>query len=73
LKALKNEAIKVNKIYAKRFGINQSTAITCVKPSGTVSKTFDTGSGMHPRHAPYYIQRIRISTTDALFKMLKDH
>jgi ribonucleoside-triphosphate reductase (thioredoxin) len=72
LKTLKDEAIRVNKIYAKRFGINQSTAITCVKPSGTVSKTFDTGSGMHPRHAPYYIQRIRISATDALFKMLKD-
>jgi ribonucleoside-triphosphate reductase (thioredoxin) len=72
LKSLKDEAIKVNKIYAKRFGINQSTAITCIKPSGTVSKTFDTGSGMHPRHAPYYIQRIRISSTDSLFKMLKD-
>ncbi len=72
LKALKNEALRVNKIYAKRFGINPSNAITCVKPSGTVSKTFDTGSGMHPRHAPYYIQRIRISVTDSLFKMLKD-
>jgi ribonucleoside-triphosphate reductase len=72
LKLLKNEAIRVNKIYAKRFGITPSNAITCVKPSGTVSKTFDTGSGMHPRHAPYYIQRIRISSTDSLFKMLKD-
>jgi len=72
LKALKNESIRVNKIYAKRFGITPSNAITCVKPSGTVSKTFDTGSGMHPRHAPYYIQRIRISATDSLFKMLKD-
>ena len=72
LQALKDEAIKVNKIYAKRFGITQSMAITCVKPSGTASKTFDTGSGMHPRHAAYYIQRIRISATDALFKMLRD-
>jgi ribonucleoside-triphosphate reductase (thioredoxin) len=72
LRDLRDEAIKVNKIYAKRFGINQSMAITCVKPSGTVSKTFDTGSGMHPRHAPYYIQRIRISATDSLFKMLRD-
>jgi ribonucleoside-triphosphate reductase (thioredoxin) len=72
LKSLKNEALRVNKIYAKRFGITPSNAITCVKPSGTVSKTFDTGSGMHPRHAPYYIQRIRISATDSLFKMLKD-
>ncbi|MEA3399129.1 MAG: ATP cone domain-containing protein [Patescibacteria group bacterium] len=72
LKDLKKEALRVNKIYAKRFGINPANGITCVKPSGTVSKTFDTGSGMHPRHAPYYLQRIRISTTDSLFKMLKD-
>jgi len=72
LKLLKTEALRINKIYAKRFGINHSTAITCVKPSGTVSKTFDTASGMHPRHAPYYIQRIRISATDSLFKMLRD-
>lgn len=71
-KKLKAESIRVNKIYAKRFGINESTAITCVKPSGTVSKTFDTASGMHPRYAPYYLQRIRISKTDSLFKMLKD-
>ncbi|MEJ0053479.1 MAG: ATP cone domain-containing protein [bacterium] len=72
LAAMKDETVKTNKTYAKRFGVNQSTAITCVKPSGTVSKTFDVASGMHPRHAPYYIQRIRISVTDSLFKMLRD-
>ena len=72
LKKLRDESIKINKIYAKRFGINESTAITCVKPSGTVSQTVDCASGMHPRHAPYYIRRIRISATDALFKMLRD-
>ncbi len=72
LKKLKNEAIKFNKIYAKRFGVNESTAITCVKPSGTVSQTVDCASGMHPRHAPYYIRRVRISATDSLFKMMKD-
>lgn len=72
LEKLKKEAVKVNKRIAKRLGINQSTCVTCVKPSGTVSKTFDTASGMHPRHAEYYIQRIRISATDSLFKMLKD-
>jgi ribonucleoside-diphosphate reductase alpha chain len=72
LQKLKKEAIRINKIYAKRFGINESTCITCVKPSGTVSQTVDCSSGMHPRHAPYYIRRIRISATDALFKMLKD-
>ncbi len=69
---LKNEVLKVNKEYAKRFGINQSTCTTCVKPSGTLSQTVDCSSGMHPRHAPYYIRRVRISATDSLFKMLKD-
>ncbi len=72
LQKLKNVAIETNKKYAKRFDIPASTCITCVKPSGTVSQTVDCSSGMHPRHAPYYIRRIRISANDALFKMLKD-
>ncbi|MBA3789380.1 ribonucleoside-triphosphate reductase [Patescibacteria group bacterium] len=72
LDAMRKETIKVNKKYAERFGVNQSTAITCVKPSGTVSQTLGVASGMHPRHAPYYIRRIRISATDSLFKMLRD-
>ncbi len=72
LEAMRAETIKTNKKYAQRFGINQSTAITCVKPSGTVSQTLGVASGMHPRHAPYYIRRIRISATDSLFKMLRD-
>lgn len=72
MEKLRQESIRVNKEYAKRFGINQSTAITCVKPSGNGSQTFDCSSGMHPRHAPYYIRRVRIASTDALFKMLKD-
>ncbi len=72
LRKLKNETIKVNKIYAKRFGINESTCITCVKPSGNLSQTVDSSSGMHPRHAPYYIRRVRIASTDSLFKMLRD-
>jgi len=72
LQKLKKETIRINKIYAKRFGVTQSSAITCVKPSGTVSQTVDCSSGMHPRHAPYYIRRVRISSNDALFKMMKD-
>ena len=72
LEKMKMAAIEVNKKYAKRFGVGQSTCITCVKPSGTVSQTVDCASGMHPRHAPFYIRRIRIASTDALFKMLKD-
>lgn len=72
LAAMKAESVKVNKVFAKRFGVNASSCVTCVKPSGTVSQTFDCASGMHPRHAKYYIRRIRISATDALFKMLVD-
>jgi len=72
LRAMREETIKTNQTYAKRFRINASTAITCVKPSGTVSKTLNVASGMHARHAPYYIQRIRISATDSLFKLMKE-
>ncbi|MFA6476567.1 MAG: ATP cone domain-containing protein [Candidatus Paceibacterota bacterium] len=72
MQKIKDEVIKTNKEYAKRFGINRATAVTCVKPSGTVSQLVDSSSGMHPRHARYYIRRIRISATDALFKMMKD-
>ena len=72
LRKLKVEVNKINEKYAKRFGIQRSSATTCVKPSGTVSQTFDCASGMHPRNSQYYIRRIRISATDSLFKMLKD-
>lgn len=72
LEKMKQVAIETNKKYAKLLSVGASTCITCVKPSGTVSQTVDCASGMHPRHAPYYIRRIRISATDALFKMLKD-
>ncbi|PCI90305.1 ribonucleoside-triphosphate reductase [Candidatus Kaiserbacteria bacterium] len=72
LRKLKAEINKTNKKYATKFGIPQSSATTCVKPSGTVSQTFDCASGMHPRNSAYYIRRIRISSTDSLFKLLKD-
>lgn len=72
MKLMRDEAIKANKEYAKRFGINASTSVTCVKPSGTVSQLVDASSGMHPRHAKYYIRRIRISANDSLFKLMKD-
>jgi ribonucleoside-diphosphate reductase alpha chain len=72
LEKLRKEAIAVNKKYAKRFGASESTAITCVKPSGNGSQLFDSSSGMHPRHAPYYIRRVRIERHNPLFQMLKD-
>ncbi|PIP73529.1 MAG: ribonucleoside-triphosphate reductase [Candidatus Lloydbacteria bacterium CG22_combo_CG10-13_8_21_14_all_47_15] len=72
LEKLRKTAVEVNKKYTKRFGINQSTAITCVKPSGNGSQLFDSSSGMHPRHAKYYIRRVRIERHNPLFAMLKD-
>jgi len=72
LRKMRDEAIKLNKEYSKRFGINESTCITCVKPSGNLSQTVDSSSGMHPRHSKYYIRRVRIAATDPLFHMLRD-
>lgn len=72
MRKMRDLAIKTNQEYAKRFGINASTSITCVKPSGTVSQTFDCSSGIHPRHSQYYIRRVRISATDSLYRMVRD-
>ncbi len=72
MKKMRQAAIKTNQTYAKRFGVPASSSITCVKPSGTVSQTFDCSSGIHPRHSQYYIRRIRISATDSLFRMVRD-
>lgn len=70
LDVLKETAIETNRIYAKRFGINQSAAVTAIKPEGTSSQTFNTSSGLHTRHAPFYIRRVRISATDPLAMLL---
>lgn len=72
LKALKNKAIKVAKHASQKMNINMPTAITCVKPSGTVSQLVDSASGIHARYSNYYIRRYRISSTDPLFKLIKD-
>lgn len=72
LQKMRIRTIETNREYAKRFGINQSTCVSCVKPSGTVSQLVDAASGMHPRHSRFYIRRIRISASDPLFHMLKD-
>lgn len=72
LSLMREEAVRANEEYAKRFGVSPSNAVTAVKPSGTVSQTFNCSSGIHPRHAPYYVRRVRISATDSLFRMLKD-
>ncbi|MBI5457930.1 ribonucleoside-triphosphate reductase [Candidatus Kaiserbacteria bacterium] len=72
MRKMRAATVKANQTYAKRFGIPASHSITCVKPSGTVSQTFDCSSGIHPRHSQYYIRRVRISATDSLFKMMRD-
>ena len=72
LDTLKADSIETNKKYAKRFGINPSTAITCVKPHGNSGQLLGVGSGMHPWFAPYFIRRVRISHTDTLLRMARD-
>lgn len=72
LAELKDEAITTNKKLAQKLGINQAAAITCVKPSGTVSQLVDCASGIHPRHSPYYIRTVRGSRDDPLTQFLID-
>jgi ribonucleoside-diphosphate reductase alpha chain len=71
LETLKKVAVECNKEYAEKFNINQSTAITCVKPSGTVSQLVDSASGIHARHNPYYIRTVRGDNKDPLTEFLK--
>lgn len=73
LSHLKNVSIQVNKEWAKKLGINQATAITCNKPSGTVSQLCaPCASGIHPQYAPYYIRTVRGDNKDSLTRLLKD-
>ncbi len=72
LQLLRNEAVKTNKKYAKRFGTNESTAITCVKPHGNSGQLLGVGSGMHTWYSHYYIRRVRISANDPLLKLIAD-
>jgi ribonucleoside-diphosphate reductase alpha chain len=65
-------AIDTNKEWAERIGINQSTAITCVKPSGTVSQLVDSASGIHPRYSSHYIRRVRVDKHDPVGKFMAD-
>jgi len=63
---MKDVAIKTNKEWADKLGIAQSAAITCVKPSGTVSQLVDSASGIHPRFSKHYIRRVRSDKKDPL-------
>ena len=73
LEEMKQVAIETNKVLANKLGINQSAAITCVKPSGTVSQLVDVSSGIHPRHSEYYIRTVRADNKDPLCQFMKDN
>jgi ribonucleoside-triphosphate reductase (thioredoxin) len=72
LNQLREIAVKANKQWSIKLGIPQSTAITCVKPSGTVSQLVDSASGIHARHSPYYVRTVRADKKDPLAKMMID-
>jgi ribonucleoside-diphosphate reductase alpha chain len=72
LEHLKNVAITTNAEWAKLLGIPVSTAITCVKPSGTVSQLVDSASGIHARHSAYYIRTVRGDNKDPLTQFMID-
>ena len=70
LSRLREEARRANEEYATLLGIPKSAAITCVKPSGTVSQLVDSASGIHPRHSAFYIRRVRGDKKDPLTQFL---
>ena len=70
LKDLKDIAVNMNAEWAKKLGINPAAAVTCVKPSGTVSQLVDAASGIHARHSEYYIRTVRADRKDPLCQMM---
>ena len=70
LQELREVAVETNKEWAEKLGIQQSTAITCVKPSGTVSQLVDSASGIHARHSEYYIRTVRGDNKDPLTQFM---
>ena len=69
---LKTVAVVTNAEWADKLGIPRATAISCVKPSGTVSQLVDSASGIHARHSPYYIRTVRGDTKDPITQFMKD-
>jgi ribonucleoside-triphosphate reductase len=69
---LKQVAVDTNKVWAEILGIPVAAAISCVKPSGTVSQLVDSASGIHARHSPYYIRTVRGDNKDPLTQFMKD-
>ena len=73
LESLREIAVETNREWSQIFRIPPSTAITCVKPSGTVSQLVDSASGIHPRHSKYYIRTVRGDNKDPLTKFMVDN
>jgi ribonucleoside-diphosphate reductase alpha chain len=73
LEDLRRLAVETNENWAKRLGIPQSAAVTCVKPSGTVSQLVGSSSGIHPRYAEYYVRRVRNDIKDPMSQVLIDY
>jgi len=69
---LQEVAVETNRVYAARLGINQSAAVTCVKPSGNSSQLLNSSSGLHARWAPYYIRNVRVGAHSPVRKVLHD-
>jgi len=72
LTQMREKSVEVNAVWSKKLKINQSAAITCVKPSGTVSQLVNGASGMHPWHSKYYARTVRGDNKDPITTMLKD-
>ena len=72
LEEMRQTAVDTNLKYADMLGIPQSAAITCVKPSGTVSQLVDAASGIHASHNDYYIRTVRGDNKDPLTQFLKE-
>ena len=72
LARLRESAVAVNRDFARRLGINPAAAITCVKPSGTISQLVDSASGIHARHSEYYVRTVRADRKDPLCQLMID-
>lgn len=72
LEVLKSRAVIINEGWSAMLGIKQSVAITCVKPSGTVSQLVDSASGIHTRHSEYYLRTVRADKKDPIAQLMVD-
>jgi len=72
LQVLRETAVETNREFSRRLGVNQSAAVTTVKPEGTSALVNGSSHGIHARFAPYYLRHVRINATDPLFRMMRD-